>query len=175
LTRAEATVAEKRAREDLLSGLKLVRQKLGLRLLSHHKVGRHSVASQAVTSGESVKAVQAQLGHRSEQSTHQYAPRLRCAAQTHRSAYAASSAARDRKPGQPGVNGRKIARVPRNLGQLGVNGKRHVQGARFSLVFVLNEQPRDIAGFCVIFFVARACNPTWATGWTVPIAVRLAA
>jgi len=36
-------------------------------------VGRHSVASQAVTGGESVKAVQAQLGHRSEQSTHQYA------------------------------------------------------------------------------------------------------
>lgn len=53
--------------------LKLVQQKLGLRLLSHHKVGRHSVASQAVTGGESVKAVQAQLGHRSEQSTHQYA------------------------------------------------------------------------------------------------------
>jgi 3-dehydroquinate dehydratase len=36
-------------------------------------VGRHSVASQAVTGGESVKAVQAQLGHRSEQSTHKYA------------------------------------------------------------------------------------------------------
>jgi len=53
--------------------LKLVQQKLGLRLLSHQKVGRHSVASQAVTSGESVKAVQAQLGHRSEQSTHKYA------------------------------------------------------------------------------------------------------
>jgi hypothetical protein len=53
--------------------LTLVQQKLGLRLLSHHKVGRHSVASQAVTGGESVKAVQAQLGHRSEQSTHQYA------------------------------------------------------------------------------------------------------
>jgi hypothetical protein len=53
--------------------LKLVQQKLGLPLLSHHKVGRHSVASQAVTGGESVKAVQAQLGHRSEQSTHQYA------------------------------------------------------------------------------------------------------
>jgi integrase len=52
--------------------LKLVKQKLGLRLLSHHKVGRHSVASQAVTGGESVKAVQAQLGHRSEQSTHKY-------------------------------------------------------------------------------------------------------
>ncbi|HEX7671962.1 MAG TPA: tyrosine-type recombinase/integrase [Polyangiaceae bacterium] len=53
--------------------LKLVQQKLGLRLLSHHKLGRHSVASQAVTGGESMKAVQAQLGHRSEQSTHQYA------------------------------------------------------------------------------------------------------
>ena len=53
--------------------LRLVQQKLGLRLLSQHKVGRHSVASQAVTGGESVKAVQAQLGHRSEQSTHQYA------------------------------------------------------------------------------------------------------
>ncbi len=53
--------------------LKLVQQKLGLRMLSHHKVGRHSVASQAVTGGESVKAVQAQLGHRSEHSTHQYA------------------------------------------------------------------------------------------------------
>jgi integrase len=53
--------------------LKLVQQKLGLRVLSHHKVGRHSVASQAVTGGASVKAVQAQLGHRSEQSTHKYA------------------------------------------------------------------------------------------------------
>jgi integrase len=53
--------------------LRLVQQKLGLRVLSHHKVGRHSVASQAVTGGESVKAVQAQLGHRSEQSTHKYA------------------------------------------------------------------------------------------------------
>jgi len=53
--------------------LRLVQQKLGLRMLSHHKVGRHSVASQAVTGGESVKAVQAQLGHRSEQSTHKYA------------------------------------------------------------------------------------------------------
>ncbi|HMI83279.1 MAG TPA: hypothetical protein VK550_04245 [Polyangiaceae bacterium] len=52
--------------------LTLVQQKVGLRLLSHHKVGRHSVASQAVTGGESVKAVQAQLGHRSEQSTHKY-------------------------------------------------------------------------------------------------------
>jgi integrase len=52
--------------------LTLVQQKLGLRLLSHRKVGRHSVASQAVTGGESFKAVQAQLGHRSEQSTHKY-------------------------------------------------------------------------------------------------------
>ena len=43
------------------------------RALSHHKVGRHSVASQAVTGGESIKAVQAQLGHSSEQSTHKYA------------------------------------------------------------------------------------------------------
>ena len=52
--------------------LQLVQRKLGLRLLSHHKVGRHSVASQAVTGGTSVKAVQAQLGHLSEQSTHKY-------------------------------------------------------------------------------------------------------
>jgi hypothetical protein len=42
--------------------LTYVQQKLGLRLLSHHKVGRHSVASQAVTSGESVKTVQARSG-----------------------------------------------------------------------------------------------------------------
>ena len=53
--------------------LRLVQQKLGLRVLSHHEVERHSVASQAVTSGESVKAVPAQLGHISEQSTHKYA------------------------------------------------------------------------------------------------------
>lgn len=53
--------------------LLLVQKRLGLRELSHHKLGRHSVASQAVTGGESVKAVQAQLGHKSEQSTHKYA------------------------------------------------------------------------------------------------------
>ncbi len=53
--------------------LQLVQKKLGLRMLSHHRIGRHSVASQAVTRGESVKAVQATLGHRSEQSTHRYA------------------------------------------------------------------------------------------------------
>ncbi|MDJ0763659.1 MAG: tyrosine-type recombinase/integrase [Myxococcota bacterium] len=51
---------------------------MGLRLLSHHSIGRHSigrhsVASQAATGGESIKAIQAQLGHRSEQSTHRYA------------------------------------------------------------------------------------------------------
>jgi len=51
----------------------VVQRALGLRPLSHHALGRHSVASQAVTSGHSIKAVQAQLGHRSEQSTHVYA------------------------------------------------------------------------------------------------------
>jgi site-specific recombinase XerD len=50
-----------------------VQRALGLRPLSHHALGRHSVASQAVTGGHSIKAVQAQLGHRSEQSTHMYA------------------------------------------------------------------------------------------------------
>ncbi len=44
-----------------------------LRPLSHHGLGRHSVASQTVTNGHPIKAVQAQLGHRSEQSTHLYA------------------------------------------------------------------------------------------------------
>ncbi len=50
-----------------------VQKELKLRRLSHHQLGRHSVASQAVTGGVPIKAVQAQLGHRSEQSTHQYA------------------------------------------------------------------------------------------------------
>jgi len=53
--------------------LKAVQKSLGLRLLGHHAIGRHSVASQAATGGESIKAIQAQLGHRSEQSTHKYA------------------------------------------------------------------------------------------------------
>ncbi len=39
-----------------------VQRALGLRPLSHHALGRHSVASQAVTGGHSIKAVQAQLG-----------------------------------------------------------------------------------------------------------------
>jgi hypothetical protein len=38
----------------------------------HHAVGRHSVASQAASCGESIKAIQAQLGHRSAVSTHRY-------------------------------------------------------------------------------------------------------
>jgi integrase len=46
---------------------------IGLRPLSHHELGPHSVASQAVTGGHSIKAVQAQLGDQSEQSTHMYA------------------------------------------------------------------------------------------------------
>ena len=50
-----------------------VQRKLGLQELGHHAIGRHSVASQAATRGESIKAIQAQLGHRSESSTHKYA------------------------------------------------------------------------------------------------------
>lgn len=46
---------------------------VGLPRLGHHALGRHSVASQAVTAGASIKAMQAQLGHKSEQSTHKYA------------------------------------------------------------------------------------------------------
>jgi len=53
--------------------LSAVQKALGLRELGHHKIGRHSVASQAVTGGHSIKTIQAQLGHRSEQSTHRYA------------------------------------------------------------------------------------------------------
>jgi integrase len=53
--------------------LRGVQKALGLRRLGHHAIGRHSVASQAATGGESIKAIQAQLGHRSEQSTHKYA------------------------------------------------------------------------------------------------------
>lgn len=53
--------------------LRTVQEKLKMRTLGHHAIGRHSVASQAATGGESIKAIQAQLGHRSEQSTHRYA------------------------------------------------------------------------------------------------------
>ena len=57
-----------------------VQRALGLRPMSHRALGRHSVTSQAVTGGLSIKGVQAQLGHRSEQSTHMYA-HLRSGAQ----------------------------------------------------------------------------------------------
>ena len=52
--------------------LRTVQHKLGLRELSHHAIGRRSVASQANRAGHSVKAIQAQLGHRSRQSTDLY-------------------------------------------------------------------------------------------------------
>lgn len=58
--------------DSYMRPLRTVQRKLGLRMLGHHAIGRHSVASQAATGGESIKAIQAQLGHRSEQSTHQY-------------------------------------------------------------------------------------------------------
>ena len=53
--------------------LRIVQRALGLREIGHHQVGRHSVASQAATGGHSIKAIQAQLGHKSAKSTHQYA------------------------------------------------------------------------------------------------------
>jgi integrase len=59
--------------DSYIRPMNTVQRKLGLRILGHHAIGRHSVASQAATGGESIKAIQAQLGHRSEQSTHKYA------------------------------------------------------------------------------------------------------
>jgi integrase len=56
-----------------MRSLRDVQEQLGLRKLGHHAVGRHSVASQAATGGESIKAIQQVLGHRSEASTHKYA------------------------------------------------------------------------------------------------------
>jgi integrase len=52
--------------------LREVQRLLGLRELSHHAIGRRSVASQANRAGHSPKAIQAVLGHRSPQSTHLY-------------------------------------------------------------------------------------------------------
>jgi len=52
--------------------LREVQRELGLRELSHHAIGRRSVASQANSAGHPVKAIQAQLGHRSRQSTDMY-------------------------------------------------------------------------------------------------------
>ncbi|MBW1756907.1 MAG: tyrosine-type recombinase/integrase [Deltaproteobacteria bacterium] len=53
--------------------LRDVQKALGLKVLSHHKIGRHSVASQAATGGQPIKTIQAQLGHRSSRSTDRYA------------------------------------------------------------------------------------------------------
>lgn len=53
--------------------LRFVQKKLGLRPLSHHKIGRHSVGGQALTAGLSPRALQALLGHQSAQSTARYA------------------------------------------------------------------------------------------------------
>lgn len=52
--------------------LSRMQKRLGLRPLLHHAIGRHSVASQAASGGESIKSIQAQLGHCSEQSTLKY-------------------------------------------------------------------------------------------------------
>ena len=52
--------------------LREVQRALRLRELSHHAIGRRSVASQANQAGHPVKAIQAQLGHRSRQSTDLY-------------------------------------------------------------------------------------------------------
>ena len=49
--------------------LRRAQEALGLRVISHHKLGRHSVASQAASGGHSIKHIQAQLGHRDERST----------------------------------------------------------------------------------------------------------
>jgi integrase len=49
-----------------------VQESLGLKALGHQAMGRRSVASQASSKGEPLKAIQSQLGHRSAQSTHAY-------------------------------------------------------------------------------------------------------
>jgi len=59
--------------EDHKRPLRFVQKKMGLRTLSHHKIGRHSVGGQAMTAGLSPRVLQAQLGHRSAQSTARYA------------------------------------------------------------------------------------------------------
>ena len=52
--------------------LEIVVKKIGLRRLTHHKLGRHSVGSQADDIGATTKAIQKQLGHQSAQSTAKY-------------------------------------------------------------------------------------------------------
>jgi len=53
--------------------MRAIQKATGLREISHHAFGRHSVASQAVTSGHSLRMVQGQLGHRSRESSEKYA------------------------------------------------------------------------------------------------------
>lgn len=52
--------------------LNVVVQKTGIRRLTHHKLGRHSVGSQADEMGATQKAIQRQLGHASPASTAKY-------------------------------------------------------------------------------------------------------
>lgn len=52
--------------------LRVVQRALCPPELSHHAIGRRSVASQANRAGHSVKVIQAQLGQRSRQSTDLY-------------------------------------------------------------------------------------------------------
>lgn len=52
--------------------IRIVQDALALRPLSHHRLGRHSVGSQANQHGSDPKAIQAQLGHQSPQSTQKY-------------------------------------------------------------------------------------------------------
>ena len=70
---AEVASHEDRHIDSYKRPMVAVQRALGLRPLSHYALGRHSVASQAVTSWHYIKAVQAQYGRRSEQSTHMYA------------------------------------------------------------------------------------------------------
>ena len=55
--------------------LKRVRRKLGLRELCHHEIGRHSVGAPVDDLGGELKTIQAQLGHRSVESTVKYVRR----------------------------------------------------------------------------------------------------
>jgi hypothetical protein len=143
--------------------LKLVQQKLGLRLLSHHKLGRHSVASQAVTGGESIKAVQAQLGHRSEQSTHQYA---------HLGSGAQRRLVEALKPARA-----PHERAPENgHGNLASTGSRNSSRGRDAAELTANEKPPALPGVSgADFSVARGGNDVWITALVVGIEVRLTA
>jgi site-specific recombinase XerD len=52
--------------------LEIVLKKTGIRRLTHHKLGRHSVGSQADDAGATQKSIQRQLGHKSAASTAKY-------------------------------------------------------------------------------------------------------